>query len=135
MTRGACLCGAVSYEIEGEISPIWLCHCGKCRRSTGSAFHASAVCSPEAFRWITGEESICEYEDTPDYKTRFCGRCGSPVPSHLESYGLMFLHAGALADDHGREIVHHIFVGSKAPWFEINDGHPQYPEHRPPIPS
>jgi len=28
--------------------------------------------------------------------------------------------------------VHHIFVGSKAPWYEINDAHPQYDEHKPP---
>ena len=135
MPRGACLCGTVRYEIAGDISPIWLCHCTKCRRSTGSAFHASAVCSPEAFRWISGEGAINEYEDTPEYRTRFCSRCGSPVPSLLESFGLMFLHAGGLEDDHGRGIVHHIFVGSKAPWFEINDDHPQYAEHRPAAPS
>ena len=131
MTRGACLCGNVSYEIEGKISPIWLCHCSKCRRRTGSAFHASAVCNPEQFRWITGEDAISEYEDTPSYKTRFCSRCGSPVPSHLESYGMMFLHVGALEDDHGREVAHHIFVGSKARWVEIEDGHPRYDAHKP----
>jgi hypothetical protein len=130
MTNGACLCGTVRYRINGKISPIWLCHCSKCRRSTGSAFHASAVCPPEQFEWLAGEETIRDYEDTPEYKTRFCGRCGSPVPSFLESHGLVFLHAGGLDDDHGREIVHHIFVDSKASWFHIQDDKPQHGAHK-----
>ncbi len=130
MITGQCLCGDVRYEIEGKISPIWLCHCGKCRRSSGSAFHASAVVRPEQFHWVSGEQAIREYVDTPGYKTRFCGRCGSPVPAYLESHGLVFLHAGALDEDTGRRVVHHIFVGSKAPWFEITDDLPRYDEHK-----
>jgi len=121
----------VSYEIDGKISPIWLCHCSKCRRRTGSAFHSSAFCSPEVFRWVSGEDGIREYEDTPGYEVRFCGRCGSPVPSYLKDHGLVFLHVGALEDGHERSITHHIFVGSKAAWFEISDGLPQFDEHRP----
>jgi len=131
MISGRCLCGDVRYEIDGPISPFWLCHCSKCRRANGSAFHASAVCDPAAFRWCSGEDSISEYEDTPGYKVRFCRRCGSPVPSLLEQFGRMFLHAGGLDGDPGRRVQHHIFVGSKAPWFEIGDDLPQYDEHKP----
>ena len=131
MITGQCLCGEVKYEIEGKISPIWLCHCGKCRRSSGSAFHSSAVCSPKQFRWVAGSESISEYVDTPGYKTRFCSRCGSPVPAYLEQFDLVFLHAGGLDGDPGRQVAHHIFVGSKAPWFEITDELPKHAEHRP----
>jgi hypothetical protein len=130
MTTGRCLCGDVKYEIEGRISPIWLCHCSKCRRSTGSAFHASAVCKPENFRWTSGVDAIAEYEDSPDYKTRFCRRCGSPVPSYLETFDLVFLHAGGIDGDPGRSVVHHIFTGSKAPWYEIRDDLPQFEEHK-----
>jgi hypothetical protein len=130
-TTGHCLCGDVKYEIEGKVSPVWLCHCSKCRRHTGSAFHASAVCSPDVFRWISGSDRVSEYEDTPGYKVRFCTRCGSPVPSYLEDHGLVFLHVGGLDGDPERRITHHIFVGSKAPWYEINDDCPQYDEHKP----
>ena len=131
MIKGSCLCGDVSYEIDGKISPIWLCHCTKCRRRTGSAFHASTICSPENFRWTRGEDAITQYQDTPGYVAHFCGRCGSPVPSHLADQGYVFLHAGALDGDPGRTIRHHIFVDFKAPWFEILDDCPQYPEHTP----
>ena len=131
MIRGQCLCGDVQYEIEGKISPIWLCHCTKCRRRTGSAFHASAFCDVDKFSWRSGEDSVREYADTPGYVTRFCARCGSPVPSHLAGTDLIFLHVGALDGDPERSIEHHIFTGWKAPWFEILDGQPQFEEHKP----
>ena len=76
MTTGQCLCGDVKYAIEGKISSIWLCHCSKCRRGTGSAFHASAICGADKFAWLAGEDGIREFESTPTYVTRFCGRCG-----------------------------------------------------------
>lgn len=128
---GNCLCGEVKYEIMGKISPIWLCHCSKCRHQTGSAFHASAVCRKDQFRWISGADSISEYEDTPNYKVRFCTKCGSPVPSQAVDRDLVFLHAGGLNEDPERTIAHHIFVGSKAPWFEILDDRAQYEAHKP----
>ena len=130
-TTGQCLCGAIRYEIRGRISPIFLCHCGKCRRSTGSAFHATAVCRPSQFRWISGERGIREFEETPIYVVHFCGRCGSPVPYLHEATGQIALHAGGLDGDPGRRVSHHIFVDSKAPWFEITDGLPEYAEHKP----
>jgi hypothetical protein len=131
MTKGACLCGDVSYEIEGKISPIWLCHCSKCRRSTGSAFHASAICGVDKFRFLGGEEQIREYQDSPGYNTRFCGRCGSPVPQQLRGTELVYLHVGALEGDPERTVHHHIFTASKAPWFEITDECPQFEDHKP----
>jgi hypothetical protein len=130
-TTGRCLCGAVRYEIEGRISPIFLCHCGKCRRATGSAFHATSVCQTSQFRWLAGEEEIRQYEESPTYVVSFCGRCGSPVPTYNEGLGQIALHAGALDGDPGRRVRHHIFVDSKAPWFDISDDLPRYAGHRP----
>ncbi len=131
MITGRCLCGDVRYEIDGGISPIWLCHCSKCRRANGSAFHASAVCRAGKFRFTSGEDGIREYEDTPGYVTRFCGRCGSPVPQQLRGTEMVFLHAGALEGDLQRRVDHHIFTGSKAAWFDITDATPQFEEHKP----
>ena len=131
MVNGQCLCGDVRYAIEGKISPIWLCHCSKCRRANGSAFHASAICNATNFKWVSGEDGIREFESTPTYVTRFCGRCGSPVPQQLRGTELVFLHAGALDDVEGRVVDHHIFTGSKASWYDIRDDGEQWSEHKP----
>lgn len=129
---GRCLCGDVAYEVEGKVSPIWLCHCSKCRRASGSAFHAATICRPEDFRFTQGESGIRTYQDTPGHVVHFCGRCGSPVPCHMEEYGFVMLHAGGLDGDLGRKVDHHIFTGSKASWYDIEDGRPQFEERKPP---
>ncbi len=131
MITGQCLCGEVRYQIEGDSSQIWLCHCSKCRRASGSAFRAGAFCSAEAFTLLAGEASIREYEDTPSYIARFCARCGSPVPQRLRGTDLVFLHAGCLDGGPPRRVDHHIFAGSKAPWFDIADSLPQFEAHKP----
>ena len=43
----------------------------------------------------------------------------------------MWLPVGTIDGDPGGQVSHHIFVGSKAPWFEISDGLPQFEEHAP----
>lgn len=40
--------------------------------------------------------------------------------------GMVDLAVGTLDDDPGVKPALHIFVGSKAPWFDISDGLPQH---------
>jgi hypothetical protein len=55
MHQGSCLCGAVHYEIAGELGPIFLCHYSKCRKASGSAFNAVA---PRDFHLLSGQDAI-----------------------------------------------------------------------------
>jgi len=132
MHHGACLCGGVAYEVDGEIGPIVYCHCSMCRRWTGTAFRARASVRKSAFRFLRGEELITEYRSSADTIRRFCRVCGSPLANSWspepDSYGLAI---GTLATDPGQRPRCHIYVGSKAPWFEITDGLPQYEEFPP----
>jgi hypothetical protein len=128
MVSGGCLCGAVRYEIDGRISPIALCHCSKCRKANGSAFHSGALCRKTRFRWVSGEDSICTYCTPSGYTTRFCRKCGSPVPNFQDAGEYVVLHAGALDQDPGSRPIHHFFVGSKAPWYEITGDLPRFEE-------
>ena len=129
MYTGSCLCGAVRYEITGRISPIILCHCSKCRKATGSAFHSGSLCRPTKFRWASGQDRITTFSTPSGYTTHFCSTCGSPVPSPPNADGYVVLPTGALDQDPGSRAWAHIFVGSKAPWFEITDELPKFPEH------
>lgn len=131
MVTGSCLCGAVAYEIDGRISPIVLCHCSKCRKATGSAFHSGSLCRPSRFRWTRGADEITAYRSESGYETRFCRRCGSPVPLVDPGAEYVVLQTGALDQDPGSRPLRHIFVGSKAAWFEIADALPQSEEHGP----
>ena len=132
MHHGSCLCGGVAYEIDGEIGPIVFCHCSMCRRWHGTAFRTRAAVRKSAFRFVRGEDLITEYRSSPDTLKRFCRVCGSPLVNSWdpepEHYGLAL---GTLATDPGRRPACHIFVGSKAPWYEIADDLPQFAEFPP----
>ena len=58
----------------------------------------------------------------------FCRRCGSPVPRVVLSTGYVVVPYGSLDGSPGRPPRGHIFTGSKAPWYEITDGLPQWEE-------
>ena len=131
MIRGECLCGEVRYRIDGNVSSVWLCHCTKCRKTSGSAFSAVALCRSENFAWQHGEELVSEYVSPSGYTRCFCNRCGSPLPRVDEEHGRAMLFPGALSGEFTKGVAYHIFTGSKADWWEIGDTLPQHDEHKP----
>jgi hypothetical protein len=138
---GQCLCGAVAYALDAE--PIWAhaCHCSRCRKATGTAFAANLFFPIDALRWTRGEELLRSFKlpEAERFTTVFCSRCGSTLPFRNAARGMAGVPMGSLDGDPGFGLKAHIWVGSKAPWDEIRDALPQYPEAlpaaaRPPTP-
>jgi hypothetical protein len=137
--RGSCLCGGVKYEITGPLMRPLNCHCSLCRKQQGSAFRSRARVRRIDFKWVAGEELVAYYEATPGYRRGFCRVCGSPIinraephsrlaESHPQTLAEFGIALGTLDDDPGVRPESHIFVASKAPWFEITDNLPQFTE-------
>jgi hypothetical protein len=57
-----------------------------------------------------------------------CGVCGSLLYSVVREGGWVHVAMGSLADDPTIRPSEHIYVGSKARWFEITDELPQSDE-------
>ena len=126
---GGCLCGAVRYEIAGELTRASHCHCSMCRKQHGAAFGSYAAVGRADFRWVSGESEIARFEATPGIARGFCRRCGSTLfwdADDAQGFGVAL---GTVDGDPGVRPSLHIFVGSKAPWFEITDDLPQFDGH------
>ncbi|SDX22252.1 GFA family protein [Marinobacter mobilis] len=127
MLTGHCLCGAVTFEYQGPMGPISLCHCSQCRRAQGGAFSASAPVQKVHFQWLSGEQQIREFESRPGKFRAFCGQCGSPLYSRVDAIpGILRLQVGVVNEPLGKGPESHIFVGSKSDWYAITDDLPQY---------
>ncbi len=127
MLSGGCLCGAVRYEIDGELGPIALCHCGQCRKAQGSAFAAVAPVPAARWRLLSGAEQLVSYESSPGKWRSFCVRCGSPIHSRRDALpAALRLRVGTLDAPLGHGPVAHIHVASKADWWDITDDLPQH---------
>ncbi len=127
---GSCLCGAVAFEYEGEPKMMMNCHCSRCRRAKSAAHASNVFFAPQALRWVKGEDRIVSYAlpGAQRFGNAFCGICGSPVARQSPGAPLVNVPAGALDDDPGIRARAHIYVASKAPWFEFTDGLPRHEE-------
>ena len=56
---GHCHCGAVSFTVDGEPVRMAQCHCGACRRMSGTG-HASNAFFKTSQVVITGQTAIYE---------------------------------------------------------------------------
>jgi hypothetical protein len=126
MTRGQCLCGTVRYEVEGPFVNMLHCHCSMCRKHHGTPFVTWAAAPLAGFRFTAGETAVARYDSSPGYHRSFCSHCGSVIPEGNEAFGIAICPAGNLEGDLGIEPQFHMFVGSKAPWYEITDDLPQH---------
>ena len=87
----------------------------------------------ERFHWLRGETQLQSYKlpEARFFTQAFCARCGSPVARLDPSRGIAIVPAGSLDGDPGVRVMEHIFVDSKAPWFEILDALPRHAEAAP----
>ncbi|MBK8183766.1 MAG: GFA family protein [Candidatus Competibacteraceae bacterium] len=116
--QGSCLCGAVGFEIRAPFLFFQYCHCGRCRKSSGSSHGANLLLKANQFGWIRGENHVRRYElPTAEYFCNgFCDICGSSLPWRARNGKLFVVPAGALDDDPGVTPTRNIFWDSRACW-------------------
>lgn len=114
--KGECLCGQVQFEVDGEISKLYQCHCPLCRKQNGATSNTATLLPKERFHWLAGEELISKWKKESGFTSHFCSNCGSTVPNPLRETPYMWVPAGLL-EDHGEfEVVLHLYVNDRASW-------------------
>jgi len=128
MLNGRCECRAVRYRVPDEFLYAANCHCSNCRAATGSAFKAFAGIERGKLEILEGGQTLLVWGDDESNHTR-CGICGSLLYSVVRDGAYVHVAMGSLVDEPTIRPTEHIFVGSKAPWFEITDELPQSEEY------
>ena len=123
MHKGSCLCGAVNFEVAGDLPGPDACHCGKCRKHSGHYFASTDVLKSAVT--IRGEENISWYRSSEQVRRGFCAACGSSLFWDPLSKDKIAVAMGAF-DTPTRTRLHvHIFVADKGDYYDIADGLPQ----------
>jgi hypothetical protein len=104
------------------------CHCSNCRAGTGSTFKSFAGIEREKLELTDGRDGLLVFGEENGNHTR-CGVCGSLLYSVVRDGAYVHVPMGSLVDEPTIRPAGHIFVGSKAPWFEITDDLPQFEEY------
>ncbi len=122
MAKGECSCGSVAFDVDADLSDVFVCHCSLCQRSSGGNGVHVVIVDRDAFRWVRGEEHIQSWSNpSADWTNWFCRLCGSRLPGVNDARRL-FIPAGLLTEGNDKlAVAHHIWVGSRATWDEIGD--------------
>ena len=123
MHKGSCLCGAVSYEIAGELPPPNACHCSQCRKQSGH-FWASTDVLRDTLT-VHGGDKVTWFQSSEKVRRGFCSTCGSVLfwdPIASRKIGVSM---GSMDAPTNTKLAVHICVADKGDYYDIADGGPQ----------
>lgn len=127
--EGGCLCGAVTYRIEGELRPVIACHCGQCRKTSGH-FVAATAADNDSLEVNDAEEALRWYRSSAFAQRGFCSRCGSSLFWRHDDRSYTAIMAGTLDGDTGLQTEAHIFTADKGDYYPLDPAIPHYPAGR-----
>jgi hypothetical protein len=127
MINGRCECQRVRFQVDGEINDYSHCHCSQCRRLHGAAFASYAGVERTALKYLSGESQISSYASSDSHQRLFCKNCGSNILVSLtEEPDALYLAMGVIDGSPKLPPAYHIYMGSKAPWYEFDNRGEQY---------
>ena len=126
--KGSCLCGKVTYQVNGELRDVIACHCHQCRKQSGHYYAATNVADAELE--INGNENLTWYQASPDARRGFCTTCGSALFWKHNADEFTSILAGSLDNDVNVKLTGHIFVADKGTYYDISDDLPQFEQGR-----
>lgn len=126
--NGACLCGAVVFELRasqqyGPDRVVGVCHCTCCQHWSGAGGLPFVVVAPEQFRVTHGQELLAHFRDQDSRLRTFCRRCGSSL---YYDAGTAYHVAAGVLRGFTLAPAFHVEVAHTAAWDRITDHTPQF---------
>ncbi|RBW53184.1 GFA family protein [Ruegeria sp. A3M17] len=123
MQTGSCLCGAVTFRIDGELSPPSACHCGQCRKQSGHVW--SSTWTHQDNLSFTASDTLTWFRTSDTARRGFCSACGSFLFWQHNDEDTISISMGAFDTPTGLQLARHIFVADKGDYYDITDDLPQ----------
>ena len=122
LMRGACLCGAVTFEVTPPTKWCAHCHCTMCRRAHGAGVVTWFGAPSASFRLVTGDDELKWHPSSATARRGFCGRCGSPLFFEGERWpGEIHIARASVAGPIDREPTAHVFFDLRVGWLDLHD--------------
>jgi len=123
--KGACHCGAISYELLAAPFDVDYCHCSDCRRAIGAPMGVWMDCTAGQVKWLQSEPQ--EYASSDRIRRGFCASCGTSLSyRHLDHPAYLSLSVSTLDDPEAVTPKYHIYTGQQLKWLDIRDDLPRH---------
>jgi hypothetical protein len=123
MHRGSCLCGAVRFEVDGELAPPDACHCSMCRKVSGHYWASTDL--PESRLRVHGADKLTWFRSSDKVRRGFCSVSGAALFWKPIAKDTVAVAMGAFDAPTHAALEKHIFVADKGDYYAIADGLPQ----------
>ena len=126
MHQGSCLCGSITFKVEGELATVEACHCTQCRKWTGHVGVSVEV--PRSALKMENTENLEWFHSSEKVRRGFCNRCGTSLffdPLDRKKHDWIAIMMGAFDTPTETHMALHIFTAEKGDYYEITDGLPQ----------
>jgi hypothetical protein len=126
--KAKCHCDSTRYQLMGEPSTCYTCHCTDCQSESGSAFTLSMLVKRDQVTVLAGEVSVNQYQHNGALLNRHgCKHCGSALwysaDAHTEYCALK---PGAFEDKTWFKPIAHLWVSSAPAWVVFDEQTPRY---------
>ncbi|MBI2769520.1 MAG: GFA family protein [Burkholderiales bacterium] len=124
MSRTAtCACGQASITVAGEPEMNGVCHCGNCKRRTGSAFGISSYFARDSVTAQQGSMTVYALDrpgEGSSQKRHFCSSCGTTLFWYISTLpALVGVAGGCFAAGELPEPACSANDGQRAPWITL----------------
>ena len=114
---GECLYGIIKFSVTDSFKAFYQCHCKQCQQITGSAFASNIFTDPDNIEWLSGQDSITNYEHPlRGFSKSFCNACGSALPFINKTKTSLIVPAGSLIELPDIQPQANIFTSEEACW-------------------
>jgi hypothetical protein len=114
---GACLCGAVRYEVAGPLRDVVLCHCAMCRRTHGHV--AAYTAAPKDALRLVEARGLRWFASSTFARRGFCAECGASVFWERIAGDLVSIAAGTVDAPTGLRATLQIFVEDAGDYYAV----------------
>lgn len=121
--KGSCLCGAVTFEVVGDLPQPSACHCKACRKHSGH--YEASVDIPRTALRLQNEDAVQWYQSSEKVRRGFCRTCGSTLFWDPIFHDWTAVAMGAFDTPTRTRLKMHIYVAEKGDYYDIADGLPQ----------
>ena len=123
---GACLCGAIQYQIDLPTQGSIHCHCTMCRRWNGAGYTSWCAVQKDHLRILSGEDRLVRYQSSDHAGRFFCSVCGSSLfGDSSRTPDAMYIVMGPLQAEIDVAPMAHTSIENKAYYIAIGDDLPQ----------
>ncbi|WP_170783246.1 GFA family protein [Ruegeria lacuscaerulensis] len=118
MIDGQCICGAVRYRVQDNMTAFKLCYCNFCKKASGSAHVANAFTTPDRIEWLEGQEQLTSF-NVPNSQVRrvFCRSCGTSLPFKTQNGKFLVVPVGSLSRPPSQPVSAIVGWASRPAWY------------------